>query len=88
MTEEERKKYMEKIQDVLLDLQLEGKIKIEEISSETEGDRQTTTIRIQPILNTQEEIEEFYRRAKMCGYTTQEEEETEQENSDSDKPEK
>lgn len=85
MTEEERKKYMEEIQDVLLDLQLEGKIKIEEISSQTEGDRHTTTIRIQPILNTQEEIEEFYQRAKMCGYTTQEEE-TEQEDSDSVEP--
>jgi hypothetical protein len=86
MTEEERKKYMEEIQDVLLDLQLEGKIKIEEISSQAEGDRETTTIRIQPILNTQEEVEEFYRRAKMCGYITQKEE-TEQENSDSDEPE-
>lgn len=70
MTEQERKKYMEQIQDVLLDLQLEGKIKIEEITTKSENGCDITTIQIQPVLNSQEEVEEFYRRAKACGYIT------------------
>jgi hypothetical protein len=68
--EEERKKYMEQIQDVLLDLQLEGRIKIEEITEESRDDgAEVTTIRIQPVLKNQEELEEFLRRAAALGYT-------------------
>jgi hypothetical protein len=81
MNEEETKKYMTQIQDILLDLQLEGKIDIEEITTHQEEDgTDITTIRIQPILKSQEEVDEFYRRAKMLGYVK----EPIEENSDSD----
>jgi hypothetical protein len=70
MNEEEKKKYMEQIQDVLLDLQLEGRIKIEEITEESRDDgAEVTTIRIQPVIKSQEELEDFLKRAAALGYT-------------------
>jgi|LakMenEpi03Aug12_release.lakeMendotaPanAssembly.Ray.scaffolds.fasta_scaffold3571743_1 hypothetical protein len=79
MTDEEKKKYMEQIQDVLLDLQLEGKIHIEEITEEAgDNGEQITTIRIQPVLKTQEEVEEFLQRVKALGYMSDEEHNSEE----------
>ena len=63
---------MEKVQDALLDLQLEGKIKIQKIYTDDEDGRKVTTIRIQPILNSEEEVEAFLKKAKACGYSVTE----------------
>jgi hypothetical protein len=68
MTEEENKKFIEIIQDALLDMQLEGRLKIEEISTDSE---EGMNIRIKPIINSNEEAEEFMARMRACGYTAE-----------------
>lgn len=68
MTEEENKKFIESIQDALLDMQLEGRLKIDEISTDSaEG----MAIRIKPVLNSNKEAEEFIARMRACGYTAE-----------------
>jgi hypothetical protein len=78
MTDEENEEYMAAIQDMLLDLQLDGKVKIEEITTTDEADGGTTTnIRIRPIINTEEEMEEFLRKVRACGYIEEKSSESE-----------
>jgi bacterioferritin (cytochrome b1) len=71
MTEEEIKKCMDSIQDILLDLQLDGKVELEEITTTTEEDKTITRISMQPIFNSDEEKATFMEKAMSLGYITE-----------------
>lgn len=62
---------MDSIQDILLDLQLDGKVELEEITTTTEEDKTITRISMQPIFNSDEEKATFMEKAMSLGYITE-----------------